>query len=79
MSAPRAGLLTVAALRTLQPPGYLTQAARSTPAVAWLLSKYIYTNIHHAVFISRTTITIGLIANLEYRGHIYRKMSKNAD
>ena len=58
MSAPRAGLLTVAALRTLQPPGYLTQAARSTPAVAWLLSKYIYTNIHHAVFISRTTITI---------------------
>ena len=58
MSAPRAGLLTVAALCTLQPPGYLTQAARSTPAVAWLLSKYIYTNIHHAVFTSRTTITI---------------------
>ena len=32
-----------------QPPGYLTQAARSTPAVAWLLSKYIYT---HADFTS---------------------------
>ena len=32
-----------------QPPGYLTQAARSTPAVAWLLSKYIYT---HAEFTS---------------------------
>ena len=58
VSAPRAGLLTVAALCTLQPPGYLTQAARSTPAVAWLLSKYIYTNTHHADFTSRTTITI---------------------